>query len=296
MQNRVLRLLIVDDLEKWRYSLRRQFKHRPDILVTESIDAEDAVEKVKVQDFDLILLDLKMPSDREGLQALSTIKEIKPTTQIIMMSAYGDIPKTVEAINRGALDFVSKESNFDEVLAFKVDEFIRKTSLIADRELLIRAKYEETKRAKRSQSKGKALENLLASILSSVEGFIEIRRDVKTATEEIDLVFHNASRDPFWQKQSEIIMVECKNWHSQRVGKNELVAFREKMENRYGRCKLGFLVCTERFARTVKTEILRSSKTEYLIVQIDGRDLQNLVETDDRSSLLRKYIERAILT
>ena len=113
------------------------------------------------------------------------------------------------------------------------------------------------------------MEDLAAALFASIDGFIEIGRDTNTATEEIDLVFRNDSREPMWRKESQIVLVECKNWHSQRVGKNEFVLFKEKMENRAGRCKLGFLICTEDFAETVTKEMLRSSKFDLLIVPIN---------------------------
>jgi ActR/RegA family two-component response regulator len=296
MKNRVLRLLIVDDLEKWRQSLRSQFSHRTDISVTESAGPSDALKRVTTDDFDLVLLDMKMPTDTEGLHVLREMKKVKPQTQVIMMSAYGDIPKAVYAIRSGALDFVQKESDFDEVIAFKVDEYIRTSSLIADRELLIQTLYEQAEASADPLLRGKALERLLAALLASIEGFMEIGHNLRTETEEIDLVFRNASRDPFWQKQSEIILVECKNWQAHRVGKNEFVAFREKMANRHGRCKLGFLVCTGRFTSTFGRERLRSSKTDYLIVPIDGGVLRKLVGSDQRDRLLRRSVERALLS
>jgi len=140
------------------------------------------------------------------------------------------------------------------------------------------------------------LEDLLASLFASVEGFTEIERNAVTETEEIDLVFRNDSLAPKWQKESQIVSVECKNWHSQRVGKNEFVLFQSKIENRFGRCKLGFLVCVEKFAGTVTKEMLRSSRSDLLVVPIDGDALAQLVEAKDRSHLLRSFVDKALLT
>jgi DNA-binding NarL/FixJ family response regulator len=295
VESRILRLLIVDDSEGWRVYLKSLFEERTDIVITEAISGGEAVEKMKAEDYDLVLLDMRMPSGTEGFDALSEMKQLKPQTQVIMVSAYGDIPKAVESMKRGALDFVPKESDLEEVITFKVNEFIRTMHLISDRELLIRAKYAEARRSRNVQKKGKALEDLLAALLASIEGFIEIGRNVNTATEEIDLVFRNGSRDPSWQKESEIILVECKNWKSQRVGKNEFVLFKEKIENRYGRCRLGFLVCTADFTETIDKEMLRSSKTDLLIVPINGDGLHQLVESKNRSQLLRSFVDRALL-
>jgi DNA-binding NarL/FixJ family response regulator len=295
MESRILRLLIVDDSEGWRVYLKSLFEDSTDIVITEAASGAGAVEKMKAEDYDLVLLDMRMPAGTEGIDALSEMKQLKSQTQVIMVSAYGDIPKAVEAIKRGALDFIPKEADFEDVITFKVNEFIRTTHLIDDRERFIRTRYDQVQRLRHVQKKGKALEDLLSAALASVEGFIEVERNINTATEEIDLVFRNQSRDPSWQKESEIILVECKNWKSQQVGKNEFVLFKEKIENRVGRCKLGFLVCTADFAETIEKEMLRSSKTDLLIVPINGDDLHQLVESKNRSQLLRSFVDTALL-
>jgi Holliday junction resolvase-like predicted endonuclease len=195
----------------------------------------------------------------------------------------------------GALDFLPKWEGFQHLASFKIDEFLRTEYLIADRERLIQTRYQEVRQTPGAPTKGRALEEMVASMFASISGFIEIGRNVNTATEEIDLVFRNASRDANWERESQIILVECKNWHSQRVGKNEFVLFKEKIENRAGRCKLGFLVCTERFAETVEKEMLRSSKSNLLIVPIDGDDLRKLAEAKNRSEVLRSFVDGALL-
>jgi DNA-binding NarL/FixJ family response regulator len=296
MANRPLRLLIVDDEEVWRDILRDIFGNKPDIALVEAASGQAALAFIQSQDYDLVLLDMRLPAGSEGLDVLHEMKQLKPRTQVIMMSAYADVPRTVEAMNRGALNFIAKDATFNAVVTFRVNDFIATASLIADRERLISSKYDESLRSNDSHAKGKALEDLLAALIASVDGFNEIGRDFNTETEEIDLVFTNASRDMRWRKESSLILVECKNWHRQRVGKNEFVLFKEKIENRVGRCRLGFLVCTERFAETVTKEMLRSSKTEILVVPIDGDGLRELVKSDNRSKCLQNFVDSALLT
>jgi CheY-like chemotaxis protein len=296
MSGRILRLLVTDDMEEQRLSIRSCFQDRDDVQVIEATSGDDAIQKVQNEEFDLVLLDMKMPSGDEGLDVLVRIRTLSPRTQVIMMSAWGDIPKAVLAMKRGALDFLPKRQDFDELVVFRVDEFIRTSHLIADRELLIRAKYEEATTVDDPQRKGSALEQLLAALLASIEGFVEIARNAITQTEEIDIVFRNGNRSAFWQRQSEIILVECKNWRSQRLGKNEFVLFKEKMRNRLGRCKLGLLICTGSVATTVDKEMLRSSKEDLLVVPIDGKDLRQLVYSPDRTGFLQGLIDKALLT
>jgi FixJ family two-component response regulator len=298
MEARKIRLLIVDDEEVTREVLRFSLSppNRTDIALMEASSSSEALALIGAEDYDLVLLDMRLPLSTEGLDVLVEIKRLKPQITVIMISAWGDIPKTVEAMRRGAKDFIPKEPGFERIVALKLDDFIRTTRLVADRERLIQAKYHELLRAKSARKKGRALEDLLAALFASIEGFIEIGRNVNTATEEIDLVFRNGSQAPNWQRQSEIILVECKNWQSQRVGKNEFVVFKAKMQTRAGRCELGFLVCTERFAETVEKEMLRSSQTRLLVVPIDGEDLRQLVEGQERGSILLDFVNRSLLT
>ena len=147
-----------------------------------------------------------------------------------------------------------------------------------------------------AHQKGKSLEELLAALFASIPGFTVSERNYHTATEEIDLVLRNASADPFWRGMGSLILVEAKNWQSQRVGKNEYVQFYRKLETRGGHCQLGFLICTERFAETFHLEALRDSKDRLRVVPIDGEDLRRLVEASDRAVVLRELVERAVLT
>jgi hypothetical protein len=165
----------------------------------------------------------------------------------------------------------------------------------AELETQIAAKYQEVLRGGDSRQMGRALEELLAVIFASIPGFTVSERNHHTATEEIDLVVRNTSADPFWRGIGSLILVEAKHWRAQRVGKNEYVQFYRKMENRGGHCMLGFLICTERFAETFEKEMLRDSKFPLRVAPIDGQDLQQLVEAQDRSETLRGFVERALL-
>lgn len=106
----------------------------------------------------------------------------------------------------------------------------------------------------------------------------------------------NGAADSKWSRESEFILIECKNWHSHKVGKNEFVAFRQKLRNRFGRARLGFLVCTGVFAETAELERLRTSQEGTLVVLVDGAELRELVESGDRGSALRQMVTRAAMT
>jgi hypothetical protein len=145
--------------------------------------------------------------------------------------------------------------------------------------------------------KGKTLEKLVAGLFSSIAGFTVDDSDkrVKTETEEIDLTVSNGSEDPRLKREEAIILVECKNWSS-KCGKNEFVEFRSKMENRKGRCSLGFLISWNGFADTITKEMLRGSHERLLIVPIDGSQIQDAVRDDSFFNVILSAWNSAVMT
>lgn len=100
------RVLIVDDEKNIRFTLP---------LVLESLgletdtarDGEEALAKLGEREFALILLDLKMPGI-DGIEVLRRVRKMRPDIPVIMITAYGTIESSVEAMKIGAADFISK--------------------------------------------------------------------------------------------------------------------------------------------------------------------------------------------
>ena len=82
--------------------------------IREAINGLEALEKIAREKYSAILLDLKMPQ-MNGLQVISKIKEMDISTPIIMMSAYGTISDAVEAMKIGAIDYIVKPFDLDEL-------------------------------------------------------------------------------------------------------------------------------------------------------------------------------------
>jgi len=138
---------------------------------------------------------------------------------------------------------------------------------------------------KDSNIKGRLLEELISKLFSLISGF-EIIERLKTETEEIDIVILNKSTTPLWQKESPLILVECKNW-SDKCGKNELVVFKEKIINRKGRSRIGFFISWNGFTKTFTKEDLRSSHDDILIIPVTGEEI---IEALNNS--VEKHIEK----
>ena len=138
------KVLIVDDEAAIRRTLREilQFEKYE---VDEATDGLDGLVKVKQKSYDVILLDIKMPK-MDGMEALERMQELAPDTPVIMISGHGTIETAVDAVKKGAFDFLSKPPDLNRLL-ITVRNALDKSSLIS-----------ETKTLKRAVSKSKVQE------------------------------------------------------------------------------------------------------------------------------------------
>ena len=83
--------------------------------IEEACNGEEAIEKIKKIDFDLILCDIKMPK-KDGLEVLLETKELKPETRVVMISGHGDLDTAVQAMKLGAFDYISKPPDLNRLL------------------------------------------------------------------------------------------------------------------------------------------------------------------------------------
>lgn len=130
--------------------------------------------------------------------------------------------------------------------------------------------------------------------MRAVPGFEHAQVNRENELEEIDVLVQNRSSDPFWQREGGYVLVECKHW-SKPVGAPELKAFRDKIEDRYGRASLGFFVALGGYASTTRLEELTRRGGRSLVVLLDAADLQRLVQGRDRDALLKEFHARAVM-
>lgn len=141
---------------------------------------------------------------------------------------------------------------------------------------LVRRQLEAVEISDTSNAKGDALERLMRTLFESVDGFTFRERNLRTETEEIDLVFDNRCSKHPWGYEGPLLLAECKNW-STRVGKDEVVLFKSKMQHRRQRCTVGFLIAWGGFAETVDAELLRSSSESWVLIALDGTSIKQSV-------------------
>lgn len=109
------RVLIVDDEEEFVQALSERLTIR-DYDVTTSLTGEEAIEKLKHYNFDVIILDVRMPG-MDGVEVLREIKRIKPLTEVIMLTGHATVEAAIEGMKLGALDFLMKPCEIEELVA-----------------------------------------------------------------------------------------------------------------------------------------------------------------------------------
>ena len=123
MDKFIAHILVVDDDDGIR-SLVKKYLNENKFLVTTAFSAEDAVEKIKIIEFDLIILDIMMPG-KSGLEFIKENKK-KLITPIILLTAKGEAYERIEGLETGADDYLPKPFEPKE-LVLRIKNIIKKT-------------------------------------------------------------------------------------------------------------------------------------------------------------------------
>ena len=110
------KILIIEDEAAIRRVLAKILSEENDTYVVDvAEDGLQGVEKVKNEDYDLILCDIKMPK-MDGVEVLEAIKKIKPEIPMVMISGHGDIETAINTMRLGAFDYISKPPDLNRLL------------------------------------------------------------------------------------------------------------------------------------------------------------------------------------
>lgn len=127
------KLLLVDDEEMFLEYLSKRLIDR-EYDVTTCLTGEDALEKVKEHDFDVVILDILMPGI-DGIETLSEIKNIRPLTEVIMLTGHDSRESGIEGMRLGAYDYLMKPCDTEDLVS-KIDKAYQRRS---EQEARIRA-------------------------------------------------------------------------------------------------------------------------------------------------------------
>src|ERR1044072_3980801 len=107
-------ILIIDDEKAIRKSIGEILTFEG-FAIDEAADGAEAVKKIKENNDDCILCDIKMPK-MDGLEVLAIAREEKPDTPFIVISGHGNIETAVDAVKKGAYDYISKPPDLNRLL------------------------------------------------------------------------------------------------------------------------------------------------------------------------------------
>jgi len=127
------KILIVDDDKGIRNTLKDILEFEK-YKVDESPDGLDCLVKIKQNSYDVIIMDIKMPK-MDGMEAIDRIQVLRPDTPVIMISGHGNIDTAVEAVKKGAFDFISKPPDLNRLL-ITIRNAMDKSSLIVEKKTL----------------------------------------------------------------------------------------------------------------------------------------------------------------
>ena len=127
------KILIIDDERFIRASLKEILEYEK-FEVSEAQDGEEGLQKIKDEEFDVVLCDVKMPK-MDGIEVLDQAKALEKSPQFIMISAHGSIETAVEATKKGAFDFIPKPPDLNRLL-LTVRNALEKKNLVTETKVL----------------------------------------------------------------------------------------------------------------------------------------------------------------
>jgi len=122
-------ILVIDDEKAIRKTLAEILTFEG-FTVDEAADGAEAVKKIRENNYDCILCDVKMPK-MDGIEVLELTREEKPDTPFIVISGHGNIETAVDAVKKGAFDYISKPPDLNRLL-ITIRNAMDKKSLVAE--------------------------------------------------------------------------------------------------------------------------------------------------------------------
>lgn len=185
------RILVVDDDDDLRSIIKESLESEI-YLVTEAENGQVALELLKNNHFDLMITDLMMPGIK-GVELLHKTKELQPGIGALLMSAYGTIETAVDAMKKGAFDFITKPFSISHIES-RVNRFFEYRDLKTENKQL-KKQLEVQKTQKKLIGQSKAAIDLLYNIeiVAKSDATVFLRGESGTGKELIAEAIHKQS-------------------------------------------------------------------------------------------------------
>ncbi|MFS8064891.1 MAG: response regulator [Byssovorax sp.] len=297
------KILIIDDEPSFLELYEEKLGHEGYVVDTAKT-AHAALEKLDQPGWDVVLLDQKLQGAKGPDSGLTLIPEIvmrAPRARIVLVTGYATARAITLAFEAGVHDYLQKDELFNALLvpklrgAVEAARALRMAGMTSDEtEAAIRTTWDAAQHEADGNRKGKLLEDLMVLLIKTIPGWHHATPRRQNDIEEIDILIRNESADPLWTKESQYVLVECKNW-SKPVGASELTVFRDKMKNRNARCNLGLFVAPGGFTGPFQDN-LRAGRHDSCFVLLLGREkLEALIASGDRNAYLKQLHTDALV-
>jgi len=185
------KILLAED-EKAQRELLRGFLEREGYDVQAVVNGKEALQRLKEDLFDLALLDHKMP-ELDGLQTLREIRRNDPDLPAVMMTAYGTVETAVAAMKEGAIDYLTKPIDLDELLLI-LQKVLERSRLLEENRIL-RAQLQDRFTFHNIIYGGARMEELMSLVarVAPSQATVLIRGESGTGKELIANAIHFAS-------------------------------------------------------------------------------------------------------
>jgi two-component system, NtrC family, response regulator HydG len=186
------KVLVVDDQKNMRTTTAIVLRDAG-YVVAEAEDGATAIQRVGGETFDVVLTDVRMGAV-DGMEVLRATLEVSPTTQVIVMTAYGTIESAVEAIRRGAYDYLPKPFKEDELL-LRVAKAVERRRLVGQVSLLT-GEFRERYGLEHIVGRSAALRDLLDRVLrvAPTDATVLVSGESGTGKELVARALHASSR------------------------------------------------------------------------------------------------------
>ena len=214
------KVLIIDDEEKLR-TLLSKIITLEGFEVLQAGDAKSGSKKLETADVDVVICDVKLP-DYSGVELSKTIKEKYPAIEIILLTAYGNIPDSVQAIKNGAFDYITKGDDNNKIipLLYKATEKV----VLAKRVLQLEKQLGNKHSFDNIIGKSKIIKAAIdaARKVASTEATVLLTGETGTGKEVFAQAIHNNSN----RSKQNFIAVNCSAF-SKELLENELFGHKE---------------------------------------------------------------------
>jgi len=195
------KILIVDDDPQIRSLLAERLRfHQYRVFTAE--DGEEGLNIFRKEGADLVLLDLMMPK-LDGIETLNRMKKEEPEVLVIMLTAFGTIEKAVEAMKKGAFDFIPKPCEPEHIL-MTVEKALERKNLFQEREYLKKEIDSQYDIVWGESAEMKKIKELILKV-ASTKSTILIQGESGTGKQVLARAIHNLSN----RKDKPFVYVNC---------------------------------------------------------------------------------------